>query len=72
MFGIGAQEMVIIGLLFLVMFEAGRLPRWRETLGRFVGEARCQVDGFKFELTSTENGGGIEPQRSDRAGADQS
>jgi Sec-independent protein translocase protein TatA len=71
-FDIGAQEMVIIGLLFLVIFEPGRLPRWPGTFGRVVGEARRQVDGFKFELTSTENGGGIEPQRSDRAGADQS
>lgn len=72
MFGIGAQEMVIIGLLFLVVFGPGKLPGMARDFGRFVGGARRHVDEFKSELTSTENGGSSEPHRGDRADIDQS
>ncbi len=71
MFGIGAQEMVIIGLLFLLVFGPGNLPRIARDFSRFVGEARHHVDEFKSELTSAENAGSGEPQRSDRTGIDQ-
>jgi sec-independent protein translocase protein TatB len=52
MFGIGGQEIVIIGLLFLVIFGPGKLPHMARDLGRFVGEARRSIDEFKDELTA--------------------
>ena len=71
MFGIGAQEMVIIALLFLVAFGPSKLPGMARDFGRFVGDARRHVDEFKSELTSTENGGSSAPQRTERRNADQ-
>lgn len=71
MFGIGAQEIVIIGLLFLVVFGPSKLPGMARDLGRFVGGARRHVDEFKSELTSTENTGSSEPRRDDRTDRDQ-
>lgn len=55
MFGIGGQEMVIIGLLVLVIFGPSSLPRMARDLGRFVNEARRSIDEFKEELTSVED-----------------
>ena len=72
MFGIGAKEIVITRLLFLVVFGPGKLPGMARDVGRIVGEAPRPVDQFRSELTSTENRDSIEPQRSDRAGDDQS
>jgi Tat protein translocase TatB subunit len=50
MFGIGGQEMVIIGLIFLVVFGPSKLPQMARDLGRFVSEARRSMDEFKGEL----------------------
>ena len=72
MFGIGAQELVIIGLLFLVVFGPSKLPGMVRDLGRFVGGARRHVDEFKSELTSTETGGSNEPPCGHRADIDNS
>jgi Tat protein translocase TatB subunit len=55
MFGIGGQEIVIIGLLFLVIFGPNALPRMARDLGRFVSEARRSIDEFKEELTAAED-----------------
>ena len=52
MFGIGGQEMIIIGLLFLVVFGPSKLPQMARDLGRFVSEARRSMDEFKGELLS--------------------
>lgn len=52
MFGIGAQEMVIIALLFLVIFGPGKLPQMARDAGRLMSEARRAMDEFKDELTS--------------------
>jgi len=52
MFGIGGQEIIIIGLLFLVIFGPSKLPQMARDLGRFVGEARRSIDEFKDELTA--------------------
>jgi sec-independent protein translocase protein TatB len=49
-FGVGEQEMIIIGLLFLVIFGPSKLPQMARDLGRFVNEARRSVDEFKGEL----------------------
>jgi Tat protein translocase TatB subunit len=55
MFGIGGQEIVIIGLLVLVIFGPNALPRMARDLGRFVSEARRSIDEFKDELTAAED-----------------
>jgi Tat protein translocase TatB subunit len=52
MFGIGGQEIVLIGLLVLVIFGPNALPRMARDLGRFVAEARRSIDEFKEELTA--------------------
>ena len=57
MFGVGVQEMVLIGLLFLVIFGPSKLPQVARDLGRFVGEARRSVDEFKGELMIEEHDG---------------
>ena len=55
MFGIGGQEIVIIGLLVLVIFGPNALPRMARDLGRFVSEARRSIDEFKEELAAGED-----------------
>jgi TatA/E family protein of Tat protein translocase len=52
MFGVGPQEMVIIGLIFLVIFGPGSLPKMAKDMGRFVSEARRAVEDFKEEITA--------------------
>jgi TatA/E family protein of Tat protein translocase len=60
-FGIGVQEMVLVGLLFLVIFGPSKLPDMTRDLGRFVNEARRSVAEFKEDLVSEE--GGREPRK---------
>jgi Tat protein translocase TatB subunit len=55
MFGVGPQEIVIIGLIFLVIFGPGSLPKMARDVGRFVSEARSAIDDFKEELTASED-----------------
>ncbi|HEX2109283.1 MAG TPA: twin-arginine translocase TatA/TatE family subunit [Rubrobacteraceae bacterium] len=55
MFGIGGQELIIIGLLFLVIFGPNKLPQMARDLGKFVTEARRSMDEFKGELLSDED-----------------
>ena len=57
MFGVGVQEMVLVGLLFLVIFGPSKLPQVARDLGRFVNEARRSVDEFKGELMIEEHYG---------------
>ena len=52
MFGVGPQEIVIIGLIFLVIFGPSSLPRMAKDMGRFVAEARRAIDDFKDEITA--------------------
>ncbi len=54
MFGIGAQEFVIVVVIALVIFGPRRLPQMARDLGRFVSEARNSLDEFKQELRSEE------------------
>ena len=58
MFGVGAPEMVVIGLLLLVVFGPGKLPGMARDFGRFVREARHSVEEFKKDLVSEGEGGG--------------
>ena len=60
-FGIGVQETVIIGLLFLVIFGPNQRPVMARDFRRFVSGARHQLDKYKSEITSTE-----EENRKDR------
>jgi sec-independent protein translocase protein TatB len=53
-FGIGGQEMIIIGLIFLVVFGPSKLPQMARDLGKFVNEARRSMDEFKGELISSD------------------
>lgn len=57
MFGIGMQEMVLVGLLFLIIFGPSKIPDMARDLGRFVSEARRSVEEFKEDLVSEEEGG---------------
>ena len=52
MFGIGMQEMVIIGLIVLVIFGPKNLPGMARDVGRFVSDARRSVEEFKEDLVS--------------------
>ena len=62
MFGVGAPEMVVIGLLLLVVFGPKKLPGMARDFGRFVSEARRSIEGFKEDLVSEGEVGG-EPRR---------
>ena len=55
MFGIGGQEIIIIGVLFLIIFGPSKLPQLARDLGRFVSDARRSMDEFKGELLSSED-----------------
>ena len=55
MFGIGGQEIIIIGLIFLVVFGPSKLPQMARDFGRFVNDARRSMDEFKSELISHED-----------------
>ena len=52
MLGVGGSEIVVIGLIFLVIFGPGSLPKMARDVGRFVSEARRAVDDVKEEITS--------------------
>jgi len=56
-FGVGFQEMVFIGLLFLVIFGPSKLPQMARDLGQFVNDARRAVDAFKEDLILEEEDG---------------
>ena len=52
MFGVGFQEMLLVGLLLLVLFGPKRLPQMARDLSSFVSKARHTVDEFKADLAS--------------------
>jgi Sec-independent protein translocase protein TatA len=47
MFGIGAQEIVIIVVLLLIIFGPAKLGHMAGELGRFAYKARASMDEFK-------------------------
>lgn len=63
MFGVGFQEMLVVGLLFLMLFGPKRLPQMARDLGRFTSKAQHVVDELKTELVS-EVEADRKPQRS--------
>ncbi len=56
-FGIGMQEMVIVGILFLIIFGPSKLPDMARDLGRFANVARRSVEEFKEDLVREEEDG---------------
>ena len=50
MFGIGGEELVIIGLICLIIFGPSKLSSMARDAGRFAKEARRSADEFKSEL----------------------
>ena len=54
MFGIGPQELLIIGLLVLIVFGPKRLPSMARDFGRFIQEAQRSAEDLKSELGSEE------------------
>jgi len=55
MFGIGGQELVIVGLLFLLIFGPAKVGEVARDLGRFTSKARASVEEFKSELALVED-----------------
>ena len=54
MFGIGPQELLLIGLLVLVIFGPAKASGMARDLGRFVSGAQRSVEDLKSELYSDE------------------
>jgi Tat protein translocase TatB subunit len=54
LFGVGPQELLIIGLLVLVVFGPKRLPSMARDFGRFVQEAQRSAEDLKGELVAEE------------------
>ena len=50
MFGVGFQEMLLVGLLLLVLFGPKSLPQMARDLGSFASKAQHVVGEFKAEL----------------------
>jgi sec-independent protein translocase protein TatB len=54
LFGVGPQELLIIGLLVLVVFGPKRLPSMARDFGRFIQEAQRSAEDLKGELVPEE------------------
>ncbi len=54
MFGVGSQELLIIGLLIVVVFGPLKAAGMARELGRFVNGAKRNVEEFKDELLTEE------------------
>ena len=54
MFGIGAQELVVIVFLVLIVFGPGKVGSIAKDIGRWAYEARRSVEEFKEELNAKE------------------
>jgi sec-independent protein translocase protein TatB len=52
MFGVGFQEMLLVGLLLLVLFGPKRLPQMARDLGSLARKAQHMVDEVKADLAS--------------------
>jgi sec-independent protein translocase protein TatB len=55
MFGIGGQELVIVGILFLLLFGPAKAGEVARDLGRFTSKARASIEEFKSELALGED-----------------
>jgi Sec-independent protein translocase protein TatA len=55
MFGVGIQELLLIGVLLLIVFGPGKAGQMARDLGKFVSGARGSIEEFKAELTSVDH-----------------
>jgi Sec-independent protein translocase protein TatA len=55
MFGVGGQELLIVGLLLLIVFGPGRVGQMARDVGRFAYGARSSIEEFKAELTALDH-----------------
>jgi Sec-independent protein translocase protein TatA len=55
MFGVGIQELLVIGLLLLVVFGPARAGQMARDLGKFAYGARRSMETFKAELTDVDS-----------------
>lgn len=54
MFGVGFQEMLLVGVLLLMLFGPKRLSQMARDLGRFASRAQHEVNQLKTDLMSEE------------------
>ena len=52
MFGVGGQELLIIGLLLLIVFGPARVGQMARDVGKFAYGARRSAEEFKADLSS--------------------
>ncbi len=55
MFGVGVQELLLIGVLLLIVFGPGKAGQMFRDLGKFVYGARSSIEEFKAELTTVDH-----------------
>jgi sec-independent protein translocase protein TatA len=55
MFGLGAPELIVILIIILVIFGAGKLPQIGGALGRGIREFRDATDGKADETTKLDS-----------------
>jgi sec-independent protein translocase protein TatA len=48
--GVGAQEILVIGLVVLVLFGAKRIPEFMKGLGKGVNEFKSGINGIKSDI----------------------
>jgi sec-independent protein translocase protein TatB len=49
-FGIGGQELVILGLLFLILFGPAKAGELARDIGRLTSKGRASIEDFKSEF----------------------
>ena len=50
MFGVGMQELLVIGVLCLLIFGPDKMTSMARDAGRFVSQARSPIEDFKSEI----------------------
>lgn len=55
MFGLGMQEILVIGVLALLLLGPKKLPELAQTVGKFVRDFQRAADEVKREITSPVN-----------------
>lgn len=55
MFGLGMQEIIVIGVLALLLLGPRKLPELAQTVGKFVRDFQRAADEVKREITTPVN-----------------
>lgn len=72
MFGIGTQELLVVGVLCLLVFGPERLTNMARDAGRFVRRARRSIADFESEMEFDGGFEGLEDFEEDEDGAERS